>query len=559
MARSTARTGKLKRSKARRPSDGAGIRTERSLEEGLDPSTRHASVGELLAALDGGRRTGQDGGAEAEGSVGDGAASALEPGTQGDSAEPAQTDVTTPGDGEPARASRWVHVDPDDLGLTGFEDDDSQDEPPPALEPTPEPRPDGVELSDTLPMAPEDDLSRVKGQASPRLMSVIESLLFASDRPLTVRDIRRLLKEPTVRQVQLALKQLQIDTMVRGVVLSQVAGGFRLRTNPNNAQWVQRLLAGKPARLSRSQLEALAVIAYRQPITKAEIDHVRGVDCGAVLKLLLERNLCRIVGRKEEPGRPHLYGTTVEFLEFFNLRSLRDMPDLHEFRELTDESRATLRTEFGEEVDELESEVLGQEVLPFGGREGPQAETSELEPEGEAASEAANEAATGEGAEPDTSEAEVAADERESEPEAREVAEDDEPEADEDAEEPEADEVAKGDEPEVDEPEADEPEADEGDEPEADEVAKGEPEDDEDDADEDAEEPEVDEPEADEVDEPEDDEPEAPEALEARDDAEADPASSPPDDLDARAPFTVDELELPAHPNDDEDPEEAAS
>ena len=212
--------------------------------------------------------------------------------------------------------------------------------------------PDGVELSDTLPMAPEDDLSRVKGQASPRLMSVIESLLFASERPLTVRDIRRLLKEPTVRQVQLALKQLQIDTAERGVVLSQVAGGFRLRTNPNNAQWVQRMLAGKPARLSRSQLEALAVIAYRQPITKAEIDHVRGVDCGAVLKLLLERNLCRIVGRKEEPGRPHLYGTTVEFLEFFNLRSLRDMPDLHEFRELTDESRATLRTEFGEDVDE---------------------------------------------------------------------------------------------------------------------------------------------------------------------------------------------------------------
>jgi segregation and condensation protein B len=517
MARSTARTGKLKRSKARRPSDDAGIRTEQSLEEGLEPSTRHASVGELLAALDGGRRTGQpaseDGGAEAEASV-----------AQVEPAEPARTEGTpTSGDGEPARASRWVHVDPDDLGLTGFEDDDSQDEPPPALEPTSEPRPDGVELSDTLPMAPEDDLSRVKGQASPRLMSVIESILFASDRPLTVRDIRRLLKEPTVRQVQLALKQLQIDTMVRGVVLSQVAGGFRLRTNPNNAQWVQRLLAGKPARLSRSQLEALAVIAYRQPITKAEIDHVRGVDCGAVLKLLLERNLCRIVGRKEEPGRPHLYGTTVEFLEFFNLRSLRDMPDLHEFRELTDESRATLRTEFGEDVDELESEVLGQEVLPFGGREGPAAEASEAEPEGEAASEAE----TGEGGEPDASEAEAEADEGE-EPE---------PEADEAA----TDEVAEADEPEADDEDAEEPEAREvAEDDEADEVAKD------------------DEPEAD---EPEDDEPEAdePDAPEARDDAEADPTSSPPDDLDARASFTVDELELPAHPTDDEDPEEAAS
>lgn len=363
MVRSTARTGKLKRSKARRASDAAGIRADRPLDEG-DPGTRHASVGELLAALDGGRRAEPDPPAgtkgEAEGEAeGEAAAAPVA------EVEAVPTSSAEGDEGEPAARSRWVPSDPDDLGLDGYEDDDSQDEPAPAPVLEPVARPDGVELSDTLPMAPEDDLSRVKGQASPRLMSVIESLLFASERPLTVRDIRRLLKEPTVRQVQLALKQLQIDTAERGVVLSQVAGGFRLRTNPNNAQWVQRMLAGKPARLSRSQLEALAVIAYRQPITKAEIDHVRGVDCGAVLKLLLERNLCRIVGRKEEPGRPHLYGTTVEFLEFFNLRSLRDMPDLHEFRELTDESRATLRTEFGEDVDELEAEVLGQEVLHF--------------------------------------------------------------------------------------------------------------------------------------------------------------------------------------------------
>ncbi|MEM7155147.1 MAG: SMC-Scp complex subunit ScpB [Myxococcota bacterium] len=332
MTRSTARTGKLKRSKARKAP------TETAPE-------REASVGELVAALE----KGEDASAEA-----------------------------------PAAAQP---VDPEGLGLEGYKDDPSQDLPaPPAPEPgaESEARADGVELSDTLPMAPEDDISRVRGRASPRLVSVVESLLFAASRPLTVRDIRRVLKEPTVRQVQLALKQLQADTQQRGVVLGQVAGGFRLRTNPNNARWVQKMLAGKPARLSRSQLEALAVIAYRQPITKAEIDHVRGVDCGAVLRVLLERDLARIVGRKEEPGRPHLYGTTVEFLEFFNLRSLRDMPDLHEFRELTDESRATLRDELGDAPEEVEAEVLGQEVMSFDGQEGEGAESGET-PEGDAA------------------------------------------------------------------------------------------------------------------------------------------------------------------------------
>src|SRR5690606_15634178 len=114
------------------------------------------------------------------------------------------------------------------------------------------------------------------------------------------------------------------------------------------------------------QLETLAVIAYQQPITKAEIDHVRGVDCSAVLRLLLERDLVKIVGRKEEPGRPHVYGTTVKFLEFFNLRSLRDMPDLHEFRELTAESEATLREQLGDDIA-AEQEDMGQEVLSFDG------------------------------------------------------------------------------------------------------------------------------------------------------------------------------------------------
>ena len=287
---------------------------------------------------------------------------------------------------------------------------------------------DGIELSDTLPMAAEDDLSKVRGSASPRLVSIVESLLFAAERPMGVRDLRRILKDPTVRQVQLALKALRKQTESRGIVLGQVAGGFRFRTNPDNARYVQRMLAGRPARLSRMQLETLAIVAYRQPITKAEIDHVRGVDCGAVLKLLLERDLARIVGRKEEPGRPHMYGTTVEFLEFFNLMSLRDMPDLHEFRELTEDSRAQLRDHYGEAADEVEAEVLGQERLfdaandagdtpsdnaPSGEAEAAGAETGAPETAGAGATEA--EPAEAKAAEAETTEAETEAESAEAE------------------------------------------------------------------------------------------------------------------------------------------------
>ncbi len=224
---------------------------------------------------------------------------------------------------------------------------------------------DAVELSDELPIAAEDDLSDVEGEASARLVSIVESLLFAANKPLGVREIRQLLKDASQRQIQLALKQLGRELTGRGVVLAQVAGGFRLRTDPENSRWVQLLLAERPARLSRSQLETLAVIAYRQPVTKPEVDHIRGVDCGAVMKILLDHDLVRIVGRKEEPGRPHLYGTTLKFLEFFNLRSLRDMPDLHEFRELTEESRQLVAEHLGEGALFDERETMGQEVLQW--------------------------------------------------------------------------------------------------------------------------------------------------------------------------------------------------
>ncbi len=191
-----------------------------------------------------------------------------------------------------------------------------------------------------------------------RLRSVVESLLFAAERPLTVQRIVELLEETASAprdpsgpplyqsaQVKDVLTQLgrELQAGGRGIELHEVAGGWQLRTAAQNAPWVQRLLQAKPVRLSRAQLETMAIVAYRQPVTRPEIDDIRGVDSGGALKTLLERQMVRVLGKKEEPGRPLLYGTTREFLEFFNLRDLKDLPTLREYNDLTDENREKMR------------------------------------------------------------------------------------------------------------------------------------------------------------------------------------------------------------------------
>jgi segregation and condensation protein B len=175
---------------------------------------------------------------------------------------------------------------------------------------------------------------------SPRLQSIVESLLFAADKPLTLKQLGDLLGETELARVRGAVAAVEQAQESRGFQLHQVAGGYQFRTNPENAQWVQKLLAQKPVRLTRAQIETLAICAYRQPVTRPEIDEIRGVDSGSTLKTLLDRSLIRIVGKKEEPGRPILYGTTKEFLEFFNLRDLKDLPTLREFHELSEEHQA---------------------------------------------------------------------------------------------------------------------------------------------------------------------------------------------------------------------------
>ena len=184
------------------------------------------------------------------------------------------------------------------------------------------------------------------------LKSVMESLIFVSDKPLSERELAKMVRArgPELRPL---LSELQAEYHGRGIELVEVSGGFQFRTAAANSPFVRDYVAQKPVRLSRAQLETLSIIAYRQPVTRPEVDEIRGVDSGATLKLLLERGLVKILGKKEEAGRPMIYGTTPVFLEFFGLNSLRDLPTLREFTDLSDESRNIFERKMGEPLGDI--------------------------------------------------------------------------------------------------------------------------------------------------------------------------------------------------------------
>jgi len=170
------------------------------------------------------------------------------------------------------------------------------------------------------------------------LKSVVESLLFVSEAPLTLDRICSILEEYDRSEIKSAMAELALDYGGggRGICLIEVAGGWQLRSRPENADFLRRLNRSRSYRFSQSSLETLAIIAYRQPITRAEVEYLRGVDSGAVLKTLLEKKLIRILGKKDMPGRPLIYGTSREFLEVFNLKDLSGLPSLKEVQELSD-------------------------------------------------------------------------------------------------------------------------------------------------------------------------------------------------------------------------------
>lgn len=183
------------------------------------------------------------------------------------------------------------------------------------------------------------------------LWSVLESLLFVSDSPRSVSELQAILADalapespPERAEIDSALNLLRerYDASGSAVQLRDVAGGYELRTRSMFAPWLQPLYKRKPQRLGRAALEVLAIVAYRQPCTRAEVDEVRGVDSSSTLRNLLGLKLLRIIGRADDVGRPLVYGTSDEFLRFFGLKSLADLPTLREFSELSEEHMLTL-------------------------------------------------------------------------------------------------------------------------------------------------------------------------------------------------------------------------
>ncbi len=160
------------------------------------------------------------------------------------------------------------------------------------------------------------------------LIHQVEALLLASDEPLTLQKLRDLLDDTPSSELRDALAELEAHYADRGINIVQVAGGWQFQTSPDYAETVSQLWQTRPAKLSRSMLETLAIIAYRQPTTRAEIEALRGMKVSSsILGGLQERGWVKVLGRKEVPGRPHLYGTGKTFLTDFGLNSLRDLPD----------------------------------------------------------------------------------------------------------------------------------------------------------------------------------------------------------------------------------------
>jgi len=163
-----------------------------------------------------------------------------------------------------------------------------------------------------------------------RLRPVLEALLFAAAEPLSLRRLSDTVEGATTREIRAGLELLEQQCRDRGIRLVEVAGGWQLRTAPEHHTLVKRLFKERPFRLTRASLETVAVVAYRQPVTRAEVEAIRGVDCSGVLESLVERRLIRIAGRRDVPGRPLVYATTPRFLEVFGLKDLKALPTLAE-------------------------------------------------------------------------------------------------------------------------------------------------------------------------------------------------------------------------------------
>ena len=179
--------------------------------------------------------------------------------------------------------------------------------------------------------------------------NIIESLLFVSETPLTVNRIKNVIPLADSKEIRNALAELVEEYEARGggFFLCEVSRGYQFRTGAKYAEWIKRFIQPNPVRISKPALETLAIVAYKQPLIRSDVEHIRGVDCGGVLRVLLERKLIRVLGRREIPGRPLIYATTNKFLEIFGLNDLKDLPTPKEIEELgkniSDNNKETLQ------------------------------------------------------------------------------------------------------------------------------------------------------------------------------------------------------------------------
>jgi len=189
----------------------------------------------------------------------------------------------------------------------------------------------------------------------------VEALLFASDTPLPLNKLKAVLGELPVEKIKSIIQELnrKYKENNQSFAIREIAGGYQMYTRPEYASWINQLYALRRAqRLSQAALETLSVIAYRQPVVKSTIDHIRGVDSGGVLHTLLERKLITISGREDSVGRPLIYGTTKEFLVYFGLKDLKDLPKIEELESLIRAKKSKGNNTFSpQEVEERKDDL----------------------------------------------------------------------------------------------------------------------------------------------------------------------------------------------------------
>ena len=190
------------------------------------------------------------------------------------------------------------------------------------------------------------------------IKSVIESLLFVNEKPITINQFREALPTVTpsdVKQVINALKN-EYEQRKSGMAIVEIAGGFQMLSNPLYVEYIRSFYKTKhKEKLSKPALESLAIIAYKQPVTRSDIEVIRGVNSDGVVAHLFNKDLIKIVGKKDVPGRPFLYGTTKQFLEYFGLKSLEDLPKLEEFSHLLDDKEEPSEEIIEEQVESIEA------------------------------------------------------------------------------------------------------------------------------------------------------------------------------------------------------------